>query len=52
MRVFWLTLLATGLLVVTIDTYEASQIDATAAPSTLMEDGTGYPAPSPTPVTK
>lgn len=52
MRVFWLTLLATGLLLVTIDTYEATQTRVPGPVPCLMEDGSGMPNPSPTPVTK
>jgi threonine/homoserine efflux transporter RhtA len=54
MRAFWLTLLLAGLVLVTVDTYEASQTDATGAVPAFADDGTGFPAPapSPTPVTK
>ncbi len=53
MRTFWLSLLATGLLLVTIDAYQSTQTDPTLLPAPcLMEDGTGMPAPTPTPVPK
>jgi hypothetical protein len=52
MRAFWLTLLAAGLLLVTIDTYEASQSAVTGPVPCLAEDGSGYPNPTPTPIAK
>jgi hypothetical protein len=50
MRTFWLSLLATGLLLVTLDAYQSTQMDPKLLPApSLMEDGTGMPAPTPTP---
>lgn len=52
MRVFWLTLLATGLLLVAVETYETVQSDPSEMSATFGDDGSGMPTPSPTPVTK
>jgi hypothetical protein len=52
MRAFWLTLLAAGLLALTIDTYEASQGDTSGAAPCMMDDGSGYPSPAPAPTPK
>ncbi len=49
MRVFWLTLLATGLILITIDTYDATQSGTTQGVPCLMDDGTGTPTPTPSP---
>ena len=52
MRAFWLTLLATGLLLVTIDIYEAPRTGSTKRAPSPMDDGSGIPNPSPTPKPK
>ena len=52
MRALWLTLLISGLLLVTIDIYDASQTGTTEAVPCLAEDGSGIPNPSPTPIAK
>jgi hypothetical protein len=54
MRAFWLTVLMTGLLLITIDTYEAAQSGTSESVPCSMDDGTGSPTPqpAPTPVTK
>ena len=52
MRVFWLTILATGLLLITIDTYDATQSGSTQGVPCMTDDGTGYPSPTPTPIAK
>jgi hypothetical protein len=49
MRAFWLTLLLTGLVLVTVDTYESSQTGTPSAVPCFADDGTGFPAPAPTP---
>lgn len=48
MRVFWLTLLATGLLLVSVNTYQAAQTGS-AALMQPCDDGSGIPTPTPTP---
>ena len=52
MRVFWLTILATGLLLITIDTYDATQSSSAQSAPCRMDDGTGVPTPTPTPIAK
>lgn len=50
MRAFWLALLATGLILVSLDVYEASQTAPTTMPTpSLCDDGSGIPPMSPTP---
>jgi hypothetical protein len=48
MRAFWLAVLATGLILVSIDVYEASQATPTTIPTpSLCDDGSGMPKPTP-----
>ncbi len=49
MRTFWLALLATGLFLVGLDVYDASQATPTATQTpALCDDGSGMP-PTPKP---
>ena len=54
MRAFWLTLLLTGLVLVTVDTYEGAQTGTVESAPCAFDDGTGTPnpVPSPSPRTK
>ena len=48
MRAFWLALLATGLILVSIDVYEAGKAAPTVTPTpSLCDDGSGMPPPTP-----
>jgi len=53
MRLFWTSVLVTGLLLVGLSTYESRQSpDAAVTTSAMGEDGTGFPQPYPTPTPK
>jgi hypothetical protein len=48
MRAFWLAVLATGLILVSLDVYEASRATPTVIPTpSLCDDGSGMPKPTP-----
>lgn len=54
MRALWMALLFTGLVLVSVDVYEAGQTptDEPQVAPTLADDGSGMPQPTPTPVIK
>lgn len=50
MRAFWLALLATGLVLVSLDVYEAGKAAPTVTQTpSLCDDGSGIPPASPAP---
>jgi hypothetical protein len=56
MRLFWTGVLATGLLLIGLSTYERqeslSEPESATASSAMGEDGTPFPQPYPTPTPK